>query len=198
MEIKEVINTIEDQQKWKEFLKTQSKEELAELILDRMVRDDNFSREVYCKLSQLEASIDVIIDSYEIAVKKEMNQKVADVDYLELLSDRVINSIDSTKNLLEQIKLYVSVILSLDSALDNGAGFDEENEDILFQVIDDCCNLMVNEIKEKYGELSDKELDEICDFLKSGSENYEPVDGDNRLETAFKELVSLARGRRIT
>ncbi len=62
-------------------------------------------------------------------------------------------------------------------------------------MIDDCCNLMVDEIKEKHGELSAKELGEVYDFLKSGSEKYEPVDGDNRLETAFKEFVSVTKGR---
>jgi hypothetical protein len=48
---------------WKEFLLNHSKEELAELILDRMIRDRNFSREMYCKLSKQGEDKDVVIDS---------------------------------------------------------------------------------------------------------------------------------------
>lgn len=50
MEIKEFIETMTEQQNWTQFLMEHSKEELAELIVDRMVRDPVFSREIYCKL----------------------------------------------------------------------------------------------------------------------------------------------------
>ena len=47
MMFSEVTETISDKKKWKDFFISISKEELAELILDKMERDSDFSREIY-------------------------------------------------------------------------------------------------------------------------------------------------------
>ena len=199
MEINQMIMTIKDRQNWQEFLMVQAKEELVELLLDKMTRDMNFSREVHHKLSQSKANIDEIIYEYEMAVKYEMNHRVPDVEFLEILSDKVMKSASDTKNLLEQLKLYVSVILCLNSALNCGVGFEMENEYILFDVMDDCLNHMLIVIEEKHNELSTKDLGEVYEFLKSESEIYNSVDGHNRIEDVLRKLLSIIKGRtRIT
>lgn len=194
MDLREAIYTVEDRENWKEFLLTYSKEELAELILDRMIRDINFSRDIYCKLSKQGEDSDMVISAYEAAVKKETDQKVADIDYLELLSKKAMKSAESTEDLLEQLRLYVSVIVGLDSAVVSGAGYEEENEYVLFQVMDECCNQMLRGIDEKHGDLTADCLSEVYDFLKNESEKYVPLDGDNRIETALKKLIIFNEG----
>lgn len=194
-----MIATIKDCQNWKEFLMDRSKEELVELIFDKMIRDIKFSREVQCKLSQSKANIDEIISEYEQTVKNEMDQRVPDVDFLEILSDKVMESASNMKNLLEQLRLYVSIILSLDSALDCGAGFEMENEYILFDKMDDCLKQMLIGIEEKHNDLSARDLGEVYNFLKNKSERYNSVDGYNRIGDALRRLTSMTEERtRIT
>lgn len=195
MELNQMIATMENRQNWKEFLLNQSKEELVGLILDKMTRDIKFSREVHCRLSLSKMNIEEIISEYEQAVKNEVDQRVPDVDFLEILSDKVIENAGDTKNLLQQLRLYVSVILSLDSALEYGAGFEMENEYVLFDKMKDCLQQMLIVIEEKHHNLNAKDLGEIFDFLKSESERCNSVDGHNRIEDALSKLVSITKGR---
>lgn len=122
MELNQVIATQKDRQKWKEFLAKRSKEELIELLVDRMTRDINFSREVHCRLSQPKMKVDETISEYEQIVKNEMEQKVPDVNFLEIVSNKIIETADNTKNLSEQLRLYVSVILSIDNGRGEAGG----------------------------------------------------------------------------
>lgn len=191
MELNQVIATQKDRQKWKEFLAKRSKEEFIELLVDRMTRDINFSREVHCRLSQPKMKVDETISEYEQIVKNEMEQKVPDVNFLEIVSNKIIETADNTKNLSEQLRLYVSVILSIDSALCNGAGYEMENEYILFNLLKDCLEQMLIAIEKKQSEIAEKDFRKIYHFLKSESEGYNSVDGHNRIKDAFDKLVSM-------
>lgn len=62
MEVKEYIDTIADWQNWKKFLMGHSKEELAELIINRMSRDSSYFRETYHKLVQRSLTVKETID----------------------------------------------------------------------------------------------------------------------------------------
>lgn len=106
---------------------------------------------------------------------------------------------ENTYILLEQLKLYASVIKNLDSALEHGAGYANEDEYVLFELMDNCCNLMITAIEEENKELTPEKLGETIDYLRIESVAYCSVDGENRIETALKKLVSLTKGRtRIT
>lgn len=93
MELNQMIVTEMDRQKRKEFLINQSKEELVEIIVGRMTRDIEYSREVHCKLSQPRMNIDETIREYEQTVKNESDQKVPDVDFLEILIEKAIEKL---------------------------------------------------------------------------------------------------------
>ncbi len=82
MEIRDFIDTNKDLQNWKDFLMEHPKEELAELILDRMARDACFCREIYHKLVQQGTNKDEIVQCYVIAIDNEMNKRVPDVNFL--------------------------------------------------------------------------------------------------------------------
>ena len=60
MKMKEWIETTTDWQNWKQFLMEHSKEELAELIINRMLRDSGFSKEIYHKLVKLVLCQDLV------------------------------------------------------------------------------------------------------------------------------------------
>lgn len=195
----EMIETEQERQNWKDYLMEQSKEDLVELIIDKMTRDLYFTREIECKFMRTEASVDEMIEEYTKAVKTEMGERVPNMDFLETLSDKVMETASATENLLEKIKIYVSVIINLDDALEYGAGFEAENEYILFEKMDKCRNQMIIRIEEKNHKMSPNECDEIYNLLKGESECYNSLDGDNRIEDVFKKFVSITNGRtRIT
>ncbi len=201
MKLNEYISTIEDRQNWKEHLMLYSKDELAELILDRMVRDSNYSQEIHCKLTSrteytdYTEDTDIIISSYEMAVEKEMNKKVPDVDFLELLSEKVLESVAITDSLFEQLRMYASVIIILDKAVNDGAGFEEENEFVLLEVMDYCYDQMIFEIEGKHEALSAEELGQVYELMEGESKRYDPLDVHNRIEDAFYKLLTLTKGR---
>lgn len=83
MELKEYIETITDWQSWKIFLVGHSKDKLAEVIIDRMLRDSGFSREIYHKLVKRSLSVKESIDDYKAEVNYEINKKNPDVYFLQ-------------------------------------------------------------------------------------------------------------------
>lgn len=195
MELKEYIETITDWQSWKQFLVGHSKDELAELIINRMLRDTGFSREMYHKLVKRSLSVKESIDYYETEVNYEVNKKNPDVYFLTILSNKLLERADCTDNLLERLTMYVSVITNLDRAIDYGAGYKNEDEFTLIEVMDICRDLMLDAIEEQYEDLSPDELGKVLGYLITESETYSSIDNENRIETAFKKLVSLRKER---
>ncbi|MBC3797253.1 hypothetical protein [Acetobacterium tundrae] len=195
MEVKEYIETIADWQNWKEFLMGHSKEELVELMINRMSRDSSYCRESYYKLVKRSLSVNETIDDYKTEVNYEMNKKIPDVYFLMILSDKLLERVECTDNLLDKLKLSVTVIVNLDCAIENGAGFRNEDEFVLIEVMDTCRDLMLAAIKKQYKDLSTEELSKVSDYLKTESARYCSIDNENRIETAFEKVVSLTEGR---
>lgn len=193
MELKEYIETITDFQRWKQFLVGHSKDELAELIINRMLRDSGFSREIYHKLVKRSLSINESIVDYETEVNYEINKKNPDVYFLTILSNKLLERVECTDNLLERLTVYVSVITNLDRAIDYGAGYKNEDEFTLIEVMDICRDLMLDAIEERHKDLSPEELGKVSDYLKTESESYSSIDNENRIKTAFKKAVSLRK-----
>ncbi|MDP2843000.1 MAG: hypothetical protein Q8O06_05125, partial [Acetobacterium sp.] len=118
-EEKEWIETFEDRENWKQLLLSHSKENLSELIIDRMLKDFSFRREVYLKLVKRQLSVEESIDDYKESVTCEISRKIPDVDYLVLLSSKLLERSENTNSLLEKLYLYVAIITSLDFAIDS-------------------------------------------------------------------------------
>lgn len=199
MEVKEYIETIADWQNWKKFLMGHSKEELAELIINRMSRDSSYCRETYHKLVKRSLSVKETIDDYETEVNYEINKKIPDVCFLMILSDKLLERVECVNNLLDKLKLCVTVIVNLDRAIENGAGFRNEDEFVLIEVMDTCRDLMLAAIKKHSKDLSTEELSKVSEYLKTESVRYCSIDSENRIETAFEKVISQTEGRtRIT
>jgi replicative superfamily II helicase len=100
-------------------------------------------------------------------------------------------------DLLERLTVYASVIKNLDCAIaiDYGAGYENEDEFLLIEVMDTCRDLMLDAIEEQHKDLSPEESGKVSDYLKTESESYSSIDSENRIETAFKKAVSLRKER---
>lgn len=131
MEIKEEISTLSERQHWKDFFQTLSKEELTDLLLEKMVEDRKFCRDLFYKFSKDTATVSEMITKYETVVMDEMNLKVADVDFLRILSGKMMRRAAAELNLPEKFRLYIAVIKNLDFAISNGAGWENEDDDVL-------------------------------------------------------------------
>lgn len=188
MEIKEEICTLSERQNWIDLFLVLTKEELAELLLDRMVKDSSFSRELFYKLSKDISTVSEQISKYETAVIGEMNLKVADVDFLETISGKVMRRAAVEVSLLDKFRLYVTVIKSLDSALGFGAGWENEDDDVLLKLMDECRNLMLTIIEEKHKDILTMDFVQVYDLLKIESESYDPFDGDNRIVDVLRKI----------
>ena len=188
MEIREEISTLSERQHWKDFFRTLSKEELAELLLEQMVRDRSFSRELFYKFSKDASTVSELITQYETAVMDEMNRKVADVDFLRILTEKVMRRATVEANILDKFRLYVTVIKNLDSAINNGAGWENEDEYVLSELMDECRDLMVAIIEENHADLLRMDIGPVYEFLKNEADTYDLFDEDNRIEDALSKV----------
>lgn len=188
MEIREEISTLSERQHWQEFFLTLTKEELVELLLERMVSDRYFSRELFYKFSTDASSLSELITQYETTVMDEVNRKVADVDFLRILTEKVMRRAIAEANLLDKFRLYVTVIKNLDSAINNGAGWENEDEYVLSELMDECRDLMLTIIEENHANLLRMDLGQVYEFLKNESDTYDPFDDDNRVEDALSKI----------
>ncbi|MDD3050911.1 MAG: hypothetical protein PHR06_07155 [Candidatus Cloacimonetes bacterium] len=89
------------------------------------------------------------IDDYETEVNYEINKKNPDVYFLTILSNKLLERAECTDNLLERLTVYASVSTNLDCAIDYGAGYKNEDEFLLIEVMDTCRDLMLDAIEEQ-------------------------------------------------
>ncbi len=87
----------------------------------------------------------------------------------------------------------------MDNALNHGAGYENGDEHILFDLLNGCRDQMLIDVEEKGADLSVEDYEKVYDLLKIESERYSSVDGDNRIRDVFEKLVSTTKGKtRIT
>lgn len=191
MDINTYIETIIDEKNWKEVLLAQSKERLVDFIIDKMIHDDGYCREVYYKLDDRKEIIEVVIKKYIKAVKTEMDNRNPDVNLLLGLGERLIKRAkDSTISLLDCLKLYVVVIEYMDEAINQGAGFYDENEWELINLMDLSGESMVKSISELYIKSTVKELETVRCLLREKANEYNTIDGKNRIKEAYEAFIT--------
>lgn len=195
MDISETINIVSEKESWEEFLLSQPKERLVELLIERMIRDANFSRKIYYQLTLSEKPIDQMVQKYELEVKSEVDRKAPDVDFLCVLSEQLMNRAESAISLLDRLKLYTSVVMSLDHAISQGAGYENEDEFALDELMDQCKDRMLRDLKGLNADLTAKEIGEIYNFLRDKSSDRLYYDGDERIECVFETFKTLTQGR---
>lgn len=197
MEIKEEISILSGRQHWKDFFRTFSKEELTDLLLDRMVEDRNFCRELFYRFSKDSSTVSEMITNYETAVTDEMNLKVTAVDFLRILSEKLMRRAAGEVKLLDKFRLYSTVIKNLDIAICAGAGWENEDDDVLIELMDECRNMILTFINDKNTDLLAKDFVQVYDLLKNESDSYNPIDGNNRLEAVLCKIQETESKRRL-
>ena len=192
MGISTYIETVEDQYKLEEVLLAVPKEKLVNLIVDKMTRDNGFCREIYYKIDKDKGkrSIEEVINKYEEYVNNEMEKRVPDVNILTILGEEIFERAEDNAVLMECLKLYISVIEKMDNAINDGAGFYNENEWELFDLMDQSGEAMVEAIRELYANLSEKDIEAASDFLQNKAKQYNPIDGENRVMAAYEVFIA--------
>lgn len=192
MGIRTYIETVKDQHNWEEALLALPKEKLVDLIVDKMTRDNGFCREVYNKIDKdkVKRSIEEVINEYEEYANNEMKKRVPDVNILTILGEAIFERAEDNTVLMECLKLYIIVIEKMDDAMNEGAGFYDENEWAIFDLMDRSGEAMVESIRELYANLSENDIEEVRDYLQNKAKQYNPIDGVNRIMTAYEMIIA--------
>lgn len=178
------LSTNQDLTEWHNFLMLQPKETLVKLMLDKMNVDSYFLQSVKLELVAVEVDLDVnkIVEDYIMNVNSELDMQVPNVDYLEGLSNRLLEIADGIGDVKDAIVLYVTVIMSLDAALDSGAGYEMGDEHVLFQVMDEAFESAVAILSTQGAHLHKSAWFELISYLTLQSNHFDTVDGENRIE----------------
>lgn len=156
---------------WKALLMKQPKEKLVDIILLKMLKDHYFYRQVEDAVVIKNRSVQDSIKEYKDRVADEMKMNIPNVDYLESISEDLLEAAKSLQSLLEQVQICITIIKTLDDAINNGAGFENENEFYLYDVIKECSDFLVKVTKEKSVDISKAEYDQVIDLLEKASKD---------------------------
>jgi hypothetical protein len=160
-----------------------------------MIQDANFSRKIYYQMTFSEKPIDQMVQKYGLEMSSEVDRKVPDVDFLRVLSEQLMNRAESTLSLLDRLKLYTSVVMNLNHVISHGAGYENDDEFVLFDLMDQCRDRMLRDVEDLNADLTAKEMGEIYDFLKDKSSISLSFNGDERIESVFETFKTLTKGR---
>lgn len=129
------ISTNKGVHEWENFLMDKSKEELVELVIEKMCADVYFFKTVQAKFIKFEGSVDELVRIYCDEVDYEMSNKVPNVEYLEMISRNILEKADDSNDLLFRFKICMTIVEKLKEAIHNGAGYFYENEFLLDELI---------------------------------------------------------------
>lgn len=179
MNLEDGISTLNEAKIWTDFLLKHSKEELVDLLIDKMIRDEYLYKEVVLKLVKCKSDVKELIDYYVKEVELEMSQEIVSMDFLSTLSETMLD-IGKHKSFIEKVDIESSVIQCLDVALCSGAGYENQDDFILVDVIKRCGEQMLNEITKCINNLSESDYvhmhhymsDKSIEFKSYASKNY--------------------------
>jgi len=106
-----------------------------------------------------------------------------------------MNRAKSAISLLDRLMLYTSVVMSLDHAISQGAGYENEDEFALAELMDKCKDSMLHDLEGLNADLTEKELGEIFNLLREQSSECLNYDGDERIKCVFETFKMLTLGR---
>ena len=142
-----------------------------------------------------EKPIDQMVQKYGLEMRSEVDRKVSDVDFQRVLSEQLMNRAESTLSLLDRLKLYTSVVMNLNHAISHGAGYENEDEFVLAELMNQCKDRMLRDVEDLNADLTAKEMGGIYNFLRDKSSISLSFDGDERIECVFEKFKTLTKGR---
>lgn len=179
MKMEDGISTLNEVKIWADFLLEHSKEELVNLLIDKMIRDEYLYREIVLKLIKSKSDVNELIDYYVQEVEFEMSQESPSIDFLSVMSETMLD-IGKNKLFVEKVYIESSVIQCLDVALCSGAGYENQDDFMLVDVMKRCGEQMLNEITKCINNLSESDYvhmyhymsDKSIEFKSYASKNY--------------------------
>lgn len=170
-------------EEWKELLLKQPKEKLVDMILLNMLKDHYFVRQVEDEIVVKNLTVQEMIKEYLDRVMEEMQMDIPNVDYLESISENLLETAETLQSLCEQVEICTTIIMTLDDAINHGAGFDNEDDFLLFDVIEEGSTFLMKILKEKCETLAKEEYIQLYDMLEKASKV--PLSAGDIMKEAF-------------
>lgn len=175
-----------NEQEWRDLLMNVPKEKLVEILIGKIVRDPYFHHEMEIEFIQTDTSIDEMIQEFANNITDEKQFGYPSTNYLQILGYNLLEKAENMERLLDQIKLCIAVIKSMDDAINDGAGYQEDNDFILTDLMEDSWKQMLQNIDEKFMSTSKEEQEEIFNIMNQDYE-YNFVDHKKMVLEKLKE-----------
>lgn len=162
---------------WKELLMKADKEQLVDLLIGKMMRDTYFYKEVYNefvkeKISNGIATVDQVIASYSKEVKEELEASVISANYLMSISYDFLDQCEQVCT-MDQIKMHMTVLKELGNALNHGAGYEDESDAFVSDIMIDSENEVVNILNQNLDKFTQDELQVLHHILEEALQDKE-------------------------
>ena len=152
-----------NQSEWKELLMGLEKETLAELLIRKMYQDPYFRKEVYNKYGKdrlTEDTLDQTIQEYRDEMRKELERNIGSAQYLLSLSYHLMEQVEVLDSITKQLKLQYAVMQEVVHAYEHGAGYEDETDVSLGDLMDECEEEIMNIVQEQLPQASLEEGNE--------------------------------------
>lgn len=146
-----------NQDEWKELLMGLEKETLAELLIRKMCQDPYFCKEVYNEYGKdklTERTLDQAIQDYKDEMGKELERNMGSAQYLLSLSYHLMEQAESLSCITNQLKLYYVILQEVVHAYEFGAGYEDETDVSLGDLIDECEDEVMKIVQEQLPQAS--------------------------------------------
>lgn len=147
-----------------EALQNASKEELIDIIMERLYLDPVFRKTVENRLLSKGKSVSEQIDAFKNQIDEEMSQRYPDTTVLRSACFNLKRAMD-TWSVYDFLLANVAIIRTIDNALCYGAGMEDDTDFELSMEVEDARD---NAIKKIQGSKLDvKEKEKVCLLLNN-------------------------------
>lgn len=183
---------ITEEMEWKELLMKAEKEQLVDILIGKMVRDTYFYKEVYNefvkeKISNGTATVDQAIASYAKEVKDELEASVRSANYLMSISYDLLEQCENVCR-IDQIKLHMAVLKELGNALNYGAGYEDESDAFVSDILTDSEKEVVKILNQSLDTFTQDEQQAFQHILEEALQDKEMSYFVKKLQSQFPSI----------
>ena len=189
MKLNKYIETTEDLIAWGKCLERKTKKELVDFILSKAIGDPKFTAAAYYRLFPEVMSTEEYLSGYLSYMENEKREKDPSLDDMVYFTEDLLEKVEGEKNLLLQVKVYTTIIKELNDALEEGIERDQQQEDLVITLMDECLTFMKDVMQEKTEGMSVEEILEVRDFLVSTHRKNTPMEGQHLIKEALQILT---------
>ena len=170
---------------WEKFLKERPKDELVDIIVQRMYQDPALMRILQNRFELGNGDLNSAIELYKKQIEVEMDSRYPDTQVMRSATDSFMTQLENW-SIYECCVGCVTIMRVLDEALSNGAGMEDESDFELQMDIEEASDFAVRAVKEEEISVHDKE--KLLEYLgKEANINFN-VFGQNIVTDILKEV----------